>query len=231
MEDKVQLPFDFEHRPSLSGDDFLVASSNEEAVAWIDKWPDWPTPVVILYGPTGCGKSHLSNVFIRLTGASKLTPSSVSDVVLASLTNVPKNFVIEISKINAFCSFNEEKLLHLYNNLVLYGGHMLITAESHPINWKIGLADLSSRIRATQAISIGMPDDNLIKAVLVKLFSDQQVRVEVGVIDYVIKRIERSFDSARKFVRLADKIALSQKKSINLNVARQVLNELEAKHS
>ena len=105
---------------------------------------------------------------------------------------------------------------------------MLITAESHPVNWKFELADLSSRIKAAQAIGIGMPDDDLIKAVLVKLFSDQQVRVHVSVIDYVTKRIERSFDSARKFVKMVDKLALSQKKNINLTLARKVLDDLEA---
>ena len=231
MIDKVQLPFDFEHRPSLSGDDFLVAPSNEEAVAWIDKWPDWPAPVLILYGPTGCGKTHLSNVFIGLTGAVQLTPSIASNVSLVNPSDSQQNFVLEIGNMNTFYNFNEEDLFHIYNDLSLYGGHMLITAETHPVNWKIGLADLSSRIKATQAVSIGMPDDNLIKAVLVKLFSDQQVRVEVDVIDYVTRRIERSFDSARKFVMLADKLALSKNKGINLVLAREVLDELEAKHS
>ena len=231
MIDKVQLPFDFEHRPSLSGDDFLVAPSNVEAVAWIDKWPDWPAPVLILYGPTGCGKTHLSNVFIGLTEAVQLTPSIASNVSLVNPSDSQQNFVLEIGNMNTFYNFNEEDLFHLYNDLSLYGGHMLITAETHPVNWKIGLADLSSRIKATQAVSIGMPDDNLIKAVLVKLFSDQQVRVEVDVIDYVTRRIERSFDSARKFVMLADKLALSKNKGINLVLAREVLDELEAKHS
>ena len=231
MIDKVQLPFDFEHRPSLSDDDFLVAPSNEQAVAWIDKWPDWPAPVLILYGPTGCGKTHLSNVFIGLTGAVQLTPSIASNVSLVNPSDSQQNFVLEIGNMNTFYNFNEEDLFHLYNDLSLYGGHMLITAETHPVNWKFGLADLSSRIKATQAISIGMPDDNLIKAVLVKLFSDQQVRVEVDVIEYVTRRIERSFDSARKFVMLADKLALSKNKGINLVLAREVLDELEAKHS
>ena len=225
VDKKIQLPFDFEHRPSLSGEDFLVAPSNREAVAWLDKWPDWPSPVIILYGPTGCGKTHLSNVFMKLTGALELNPNIIKTI---SSTNSKQNFICEIGDKNTFYNFDEVGLFHLYNNLVLNGGYMLITAESHPVNWKFELADLSSRIKAAQAIGIGMPDDDLIKAVLVKLFSDQQVRVHVGVIDYVTKRIERSFDSARKFVKMVDKLALSQKKNINLTLARKVLDDLEA---
>ena len=123
---------------------------------------------------------------------------------------------------------NEESLFHLYNDLTIRGGHILITAESHPVNWKFRLADLSSRFKASTAVEIVMPGDDLIKAVLVKLFSDQQVRIEIGVIDYITRRMERSFDTARKFVMLANKLALAEKKSVNLVLARQVLDDLKS---
>ncbi len=221
-----QLPFDFEHRPSLSGDDFLISSSNQEAVAWLDKWPDWPSPCLVLYGPPGCGKTHLSHVFMASSGALQLTPAIIGDPSLASLLNSQQNFVVDDGEVNTLVRLNEVSLFHLYNNLALRGGHMLITAESHPINWEFKLADLSSRIKAAQAIGIGMPDDNLIKAVLVKLFSDRQVRVEISVIDYIMKRMERSLDAARNFVHLANELALVEKKGITLALARQVLGDL-----
>ena len=223
-----QLPFDFEHRPSLSGDDFLIAPSNQEAVAWLDKWPDWPTPLLILYGPPGCGKTHLSNVFMATTEALQLTPAIIKDSSLANLLTSQQNFFIDGGDVNTFVNLNEEPLFHLYNDLTIRGGHILITAESHPVNWKLRLADLSSRVKASPAIGIGMPDDDLIKAVLMKLFSDQQVRIEIGVIDYITRRMERSFNTARKFVKLANRLALAEKKRVNLALARQVLDDLKS---
>ena len=136
-------------------------------------------------------------------------------------------FVVDDNEINRFVNFSEISLFHFYNNLVTQGGHMLITAESHPINWEFKLADLSSRVKAAQAIGIGKPDDELIKVVLVKLFSDLQVRVENSVIEYITKRIERSFDEVRKFVQFANEIALVEKKGITLAVARKVFNDLK----
>ena len=222
-----QLPFDFECRPSLGGEDFLVASSNHEAVAWLDNWPNWPSPLLILYGPPGCGKTHLSNVFMASTGAVCLTPAIMRDSNLDGLFNSQKFFVVDDKEINTFHNFSEISLFHFYNNLIIQGGYMLITAESHPVNWDFELADLSSRVKASQAIGIGMPDDDLIKVVLVKLFSDRQVRVETSVIEYITRRIERSFDEVRKFVQCANELALVEKKGITLAVARQVFSDFE----
>lgn len=222
-----QLPFDFKHRPSLGGDDFLIAPSNQEAVAWIDKWPDWSTPLLILYGPPGCGKTHLSNVFMAMTGALQLTPESIQDLNVTISGNSQRNFIIDANDINIFLKSNEEELFHLYNHISSIGGCMLVTAETPPINWHFKLADLSSRFKAGQSIGIGMPDDDLIKAVLVKLFSDQQVKVEIDVIDYITKRMERSFDTARKFVKHANTIALIEKRRITMALARRVLGDLE----
>ncbi|MDG2267502.1 MAG: DnaA/Hda family protein, partial [Alphaproteobacteria bacterium] len=145
----------------------------------------------------------------------------------SSLLDSQKFFVVDDNRVNTFVNFSEISLFHFYNNLVTRGGHLLVTAESHPINWEFKLADLSSRVKAAQAIGIGMPEDDLIKVVLVKLFSDRQVRVETNVIEYITKRIERSFDEARKFVECANEIALVEKKGITLAVARQVFSDLK----
>jgi len=211
----------------LGGGDFLVATSNQEAVSWIDKWPNWPTPVLILRGPPGCGKTHLSNVFMVISGARLLTRDIVRSTVLADLLASSDNFVIDDSDISLFKDFSEELLFHFYNELSLHGGHMLITSISNPVDWKFKLADLGSRIKSSQMVVIGNPEDDLIRAVLVKLFSDQQVRVDVGVIDYIMRRMERSLESARNFVRIANELALTQKRGITLSLVRQVFDGLE----
>lgn len=226
MNSAKQLPFEFDPRPSLSGDDFLVAPSNQAAVAWLDKWPDWPAPFLVIYGPPGCGKTHLSHVFMAKSGALQLTPAMITDAGLPSLLSSSDNFVFDEGALNFNGEFDEEALFHIYNDLASRSGHMLITAVAPPSDWGFKLADLASRLKAAPAVGIGMPEDDLIKAVLVKLFSDRQLRVEIGVIDYVVKRIERSLDAARQFARRADEAALLEKKGITLPLARQVLEAL-----
>ena len=221
MNSAEQLPFEFEHRPSLSGDDFLVAPCNQVAVAWLDKWPDWSSPFLIIYGPPGCGKSHLSHVFMAKSGAMALTSALIEDAGLANIISSAQNFVVD----DGDQDFDEEALFHIYNDLASRDGHMLITSTVSPVEWPIKLADLASRVKAAPAAEIRQPEDDLIKAVMVKLFSDRQGRVESGVIDYVSKRMERSLDAARQFVEAADKAALVEKKAITLAIARRVLAE------
>jgi chromosomal replication initiation ATPase DnaA len=220
-----QLPFDFNHRPSVSGDDFLVSISNKDAVAWIDQWSIWPSPFLVIYGLPGSGKTHLCNVFMEETGARLLSASMLSTAGLPSLLSTSENFILDDNNINLNEDF-EESLFHIYNDLSSRRGRMLITSVAPPSDWSIKLVDLASRLKASPAVSIGMPDDDLIKAVLVKLFSDRQLRVEIGVIDYVLNRIERSLGAARHFVEIADKRALIEKKSITLTLVRQVLHDL-----
>ena len=224
MNSAEQLPFEFDHRPSLSGDDFLVAPCNREAVAWLDKWPDWPSPFVVIYGPPGCGKSHLSHVFMAKSGALAVTSAGIDDAGLPSILSSSKNLVAD----DGDTGFDEEALFHIFNDLASREGHMLITAERPPMDWPVKLADLASRLKSSPAVEIGLPEDDLIKAAMVKLFSDRQIRVETGVIDYVAKRMERSLDAARRFVEAADKTALAENKGITLPIARRVLEDLTA---
>ena len=110
-----QLPFEFEWRPSLGCEDFLIASSNHEAVAWLDNWPNWPSPLLILYGPPGCGKTHLTNVFIASTGALRLTPAIMRELNLVGLSGSKKFFVVDDNEINKFLNYTEISLFHFYN--------------------------------------------------------------------------------------------------------------------
>ena len=223
-----QLPFTFDHRPSLSGDDFLIASSNEEAISWIDKWPDWPTPLLIIFGPPGCGKTHLSNVFMAKADGQLLMPSNINLQSPEESLSIAKNFVIDDNNRDIFAVYDEKSFFHFYNELVMQKGFLLITSHTSPLTWKVKLADLSSRIRSAQMVNIGHPDDRLITAVLAKLFSDYQVRVEFAVIEYIVSRMERSLESARIFVERANQLALIQKKGITRSLVRQVFDKLDA---
>lgn len=219
-----QLALRFAPRPALSGEDFLVAPNNAEAVAWLDRWPRWPAPVLVLHGPPGCGKTHLARVFQAVSGASDITGGLLSaegDEPRALLRGAPA-CVIE-DALEAMAGGGEERLLHLYNTARELERHLLLTATRPPARWDIRLPDLRSRINAAPAVAIGPPDDGLMAALLVKLFADRQLRVEAGVVDYLVSRMERSFDAARRLVAAVDDVALARQRPITIPLVRSVL--------
>ena len=225
-----QLVFDFEHRPALEAQDFLVTPCNQEAVAWIDEWPNWSSPAIVIHGPSGCGKSHLAQVFLART----------SGVRVSSLQLLGKEPPALIAKAGAcllddmdtaFIPGNKDALevalLHLYNTLKEDGSTMMITAKSPPSRWGISLADLSSRLKTATLAEITPPDDALLAAVLVKQFSDRQLKIDSEVVAFVQTRIERSFRALGQFVATADKLALAQKSRISIPLVRLVLKKLD----
>ncbi len=218
-----QLTLEFDHRPALSGEDFLVAENNQDAVGWIDKWPDWPSPVLCIFGPPGCGKSHLAEVLKSKSDAMFMRVSG-----LVGPYRPPPASTIIIEDINSNLSEDlEEGLFHLYNDLSNQGGSLLLSATCPPSRWNIKLADLRSRMGAVNVVEIAPPDDSLIAAVLVKLFQDRQLRVSADVIAYAVSRMERSFAAARQLVVQSDKLALSERKRITVPLIKRVLDLLK----
>lgn len=217
-----QLAFIFDHRPSLSGDDFLVTSSNRDAVSWLDAWPDWPAPLLVIYGPTGSGKSHLGEVFRARSGAGEIALAQLGRAGFSDILADARECLID----NAEGCADPEALLHLYNSVASRGGHILMTASRAPSQWTIPLADLRSRILAAPAVALNRPDDDLIKAVLAKLFSDRQVRIDVDVVEYLTRRMERSLTEAQKLVGEIDQAALSERRDVTVPFVRDVMLRL-----
>ena len=214
-----QLPLDLGHRPALGGDDFLVAPSNADAVAWIDRWPDWRGTGLVLYGPGACGKTHLAHVWQARTRAPHVLAGDLGDAPRAMLGDA-RACVVEGAS-----GADEAGLFHLYNVLVERGGHLLLTDREPPARWPIQLADLRSRLLALPAVQMGPPDDRLFAAVLVKLFSDRQLEVGEEVVAYLLNRIERSFAVARDFVAELDAAALARRRRITVPFVREILGD------
>jgi chromosomal replication initiation ATPase DnaA len=220
MANSRQLIFDWPHRPALGRDDFLVTACNKDAVDWIDLWPEWPAPVLLLYGPPGCGKSHLAAVWQSRTGAVSINPSALPDTAADGAAENCHRLLEDASDITDQTAF-----FHLFNQTAEQGGTLLLTAERSVAHWQITLPDLASRLRSAPAVEIGMPDDVLIEAILVKMFMDRQLDVEPGVISYLIPRMERSFSAARALVGKIDAAALAQQRTITVPLARGVIQE------
>ena len=219
----TQLALDLGHRTALDADDFLVAPSNRDAVLWVDRWPGWPAPALVVHGPPGCGKSHLAHVWRARSGARALAPEGLVRGAPGDLLGEANCAVVE----DCGAAGDERALMHLYNLVAERRGHLLLTAAKPPSRWPIGLPDLRSRLVAAPAVAIGAPDDGLIGAVLVKLFGDRQLRVGAGVVEFLLARMERTFDAARRIVAALDRESLAGGRNITVPLARQVLKQLE----
>jgi chromosomal replication initiation ATPase DnaA len=214
-----QLVLDLPHRPALGRDDFLVAANNEDAVGWIDRWPDWPARALIVHGAAGCGKTHLAEVWRTRSGAVLVAGAALA------VDEVPAMAQSGAVALDDAERAPERALLHLYNLLGERGGSLLLTAAAPPIMWEMRLADLRSRLLALPSVAVGPPDEALIGALLLKLFADRQLAVTEDVVLFLVPRIERSFAAARRVVDALDRAALGQRRRITVRLAREVLQQ------
>jgi DnaA regulatory inactivator Hda len=217
-----QFTLDLGHRPALGRDDFLVAPCNAEAVAWLDRWPDWPAHASALYGPAGCGKSHLLAVFATAHDGAVLAAAALNAEAVLRMDLPPVTLVDGLEALG-----DEAALFHLWNRAKEAGTHLLLAGREAPARLKIGLPDLRSRLAAIPAIGIGAPDDALLAALLVKHFADRQLRVGEDVVTYILGRIERSFAAIGSVVEALDRASLSERRPVTVPLARTVLEAMD----
>ena len=218
MNSALQLILDLPARKARGRADFLVTDSNADAVAWLDRWPDWPGHALCLYGPKGCGKSHLLHLWCVRSKARRITPAQLCDGNIPELAALGAIALDDAGGVTA-----AEPLLHLYNLLREQGGYLLLAARRPPRQWRVSLPDLRSRILAAPAVAIQAPDDRLLVAVMAKLFADRQVRVGPDVLSYLAARIERSFAAAEAAVIKLDRFSLSGQRPITVPLARAAM--------
>ena len=218
----IQLALDLPHRTAFGRSDFMVSGSNITAVERIDRWPDWPSAVLVLCGPPGCGKTHLAHLWRERTSALIIAGETLTEAMLPHLLDkVPRQVAIDDAD-----RASEHALLHLYNSCIEHEGSLLITAYRPLGSWPVALGDLRSRLRAAPVVEIGAPDDALLGAVLIKHFADRQLRVAPDVIAYLLKRIDRSFAAVEKIAAQLDGAALSDGGPVTIPLARKVLADL-----
>ena len=218
----IQIPMDFSFRPASGRDDFLVTDANADAIAWLDRWPDWPMRCLLLVGPAGSGKTHLAHVLQAKTGAKVIDAGVLRDMSIQAMANIIETpLIVE----DAGGKIDEEAFLHLFNLVNEKRGSLMITAKEPPGSWNLHLPDLTSRLGTIPIAAIREPDDALFAALVIKLFSDRQLAVTPDVVQYIVQRLERSFDEARRFVALLDNSALARKRKITVSLIREVFRE------
>lgn len=222
------MAFEFPARPALGRADFLVAPCNAAAVAWIDRWPDWPAPALILAGPQGSGKTHLAGVLAARAGAPAPEAPSATALDKALLGQAPMPVVLEMPDDGeGLDDATETTLFHLLNHAAAEGPPLLLTGTAAAARWPVRLPDLRSRLLALPVAEITPPDDLLLEMVLIKLFADRQVIVAPEVVRYLVRRMDRSFAAAGALVARLDALALEQGKGVTLALARRVMRSLE----
>lgn len=212
-----QLVLDLPVRAAQGRSDFFVSPANAQALAALDGWRAWPQGKAVLTGPAGAGKSHLAQVWATTTGACVLPAAELVQADLPALARGP--VAIEDAGRIGGERAAETALFHLHNLLAESGQPLLVTAASPPRDWGLGLPDLASRMQAALLIRLDPPDDALLRAVLVKQFADRQVQVAPVVIDYLIPRMTRSLEAARKLVAELDARALAEGRPITRAMA------------
>lgn len=219
MKEAQQLPLDLAHRPAYGREDFWVSSSNQEAIAWVDKWPDWPSTGVIIVGPEASGKTHLGHVWQQKSSARDAASLQKQEGIY------PPAVIFDDVDVFLNSPENEAFIFHLINQLKESGGKFLMTASLPPSAWKVRLPDLLSRLNALPLVILAPPDENLSSVLLAKMFSDRQIAVGEDVIRFIVMRVDRSFAALRAIVEKVDTRAMAKKKAITIPLIREILAE------
>ena len=230
-----QLPFEFECRNDMGRDDYMVSKCNEEAFKLVDSWPNWFGSGLFIYGPKGCGKSHLSHLFADKVRTFGTKPVSVK-IIDASAVNMrnarrlaEENVAIVVE--NVAPRNNSEALFHLFNLFNVSGKYMLWTAETSPNKMNFGLKDLQTRLNMLPRAAISEPDDFMLQMLIVKLFNDRQIIISPEIVNYIINNAPRSFEYVEAIVDETDKISLAYKSAVNYIIVRLAIENVAFKNN
>ncbi|MEM0898643.1 MAG: DnaA/Hda family protein [Pseudomonadota bacterium] len=210
-----QVPLALPVLEDFNREALVETSANRDAVALIDDWPKWSSPFALIIGPEGSGKTHIAAAWTERSKAIQLDIAELDSGFYDA-----KAFLLEDLTPG---QIDETKLFHALNLVRQNQKTLLMTSRFHPSLWRINTPDLISRIRSAISVELSPPDDELLKAVMMKLFADRQVTVATGVIDYLLIRIERSLTAAVDIARALDEAALSRKTPVTKPLAREVL--------
>ena len=213
-----QLLLKFPRQQAYKKEDFYVSPSNQEAYDFINSWPKWIRRIINIFGPSGSGKSHLASILQSKTSCLKIECNEIKDNTFF-LFKTKESLIIE----NLDEKISEKLLFSLWNIALQDNKYLLITSKQ-PINlYKFKLKDLVSRISGCMVIGINLPTDDLISVILAKNFSDKQINVEKKHIDYILKRIDRSYEKISQFILTLDKYSLKKGSPFGLKMIKEVL--------
>ena len=210
--------------PSTRRDDFVVTAANSLAYQFLFGGGEWPDGRLILVGEAKSGKSHLASIWSTERGADLLTPDLL-DAEKTSKLLEGTDLAVEDADAVARDHDREVALFHLCNAAAASGRKLLLTARANPSSWGIQLNDLRSRMKGSRTALLGPPDDDLLKALLVKLLSDHQIVVSARILKYIVPRMTRSYATAFALVDELDRLSLSAGRPVTMAMASMALEK------
>ncbi len=215
-----QLIIKFDYEQNFKDDDFYVSNSNKHIFTLLNQWPKWEKNFLNINGEKFSGKTHLINIFIKKFKGIRFEAKSLNDKDLKTI-KVYENIIVE----NLDEKIDEKLFYSLLNIIDLDNKFIIVTSKKPIVNINFSLTDLRSRTKNFLLQKIEKPDDELMFALILKNFSDRQISVDKKLIDFIIKRIERSYDKIFDFIYKIDELSLKKKKPIDLKIVKEVLGE------
>ena len=210
----------FNYEKNLKKDDFYVSESNKHILKQIDNWPKWEKNFLNINGENYSGKTHLVNIFLNKFKGIKFEANLLTDENLREIKKY-QNIVLE----NLNENVNEKLIYTLLNIIDQENKYLIITSVKPIVDIEFSLKDLKSRTKNFILQSIRKPDDELVFALILKNLSDRQIFLEKNLIDFIMKRIDRSYGKIFDFIYKIDEISLKKKKSIDLKIIKNALEE------
>ncbi len=199
-------------------EDFYVSPSNKEAYNFINSWPKWVKRIANIFGPPGSGKTHLASILKSKTTTLSFQSTELNDKIFFKFKTKEALIIENLSE-----KVSENLLFSLWNVALQDNKYILITSNKPISNYKFKLPDLKSRVNSCVNIGINLPSDDLVSVILMKNFSDRQIKVEKKHIDYIIKRIDRSYEKISQFILVLDKYSLKRGSPFGLKLIKEVL--------
>jgi len=218
MSELNQLLLELDHKKNFNEHDYYLSKSNYYAYSLIEKWPKWEKKILNISGETFSGKTHLANIFKSKTNALLINADKIDNAIFKKIK------LYESLIIDNFDKKCDESLIYSIFNLVDQDNKYMLINSLTPINEiQFKLPDMISRSKNCLSAKIESPDDDLIFAIILKNFSDRQIKVEKKIIEFIINRIDRSYSKICEFIYKIDELSLKKKKPINLKTIKEIL--------
>jgi len=220
MIDLNQLIIKFDYEKNFKDDDFYVSTSNKSVFDTLNSWPKWEKNFLNIVGDRYSGKTHLINIFSKKFKGLKLNAKFLNDEDLNKI-KIYENIILEDLDENV-----DEKLIYSLFNIIDIDNKYIIATSQKPItSIDFTLVDLKSRTKNFLIQIIDKPDDELLFALILKNLSDRQISIDEKLINFIIKRIDRSYGNISNFIYKIDELSLKKRKPIDFKLIREVLGD------
>ena len=220
MRDINQTIIKFDYDKNFKNTDFILSRSNKHIYDFLDRWPKWEKNFINIIGQKSSGKTHLINIFIEKYKGKRIDAQFLNEADLNKI-ELYKNIIIE----DLTSNINENLLYSLLDLIEQNNKYLIITSLNQVVHINFKLLDLRSRLKSFLLLNIEQPDDELIFGIILKNLSDRQISIDKKLIDYIVKRIERSYSKIHNFIYKIDQLSLKKKKSIDFELIKEVLGE------